>query len=221
MTRRFLGILMFALSLALPAMAGAADGVELASFPPPGQLKYTISRDGDQIGSQSVEFIRNGRQLIVRSRVDIAVKFLGIKVYVFKHSAEEEWTNGQLTRLNSVTDDDGDDRKVDLVLEGDVLRGMYNGARREFPVGIIPTSFWHPDTVTQTVLLDQVKCRTRDVQITDKGIEQITIKGHKVGARHYSMTGQIKRELWYGPDGQLAMLRFPAKDGSEITVKLR
>jgi hypothetical protein len=205
----------------LPIPAGAIDGVELASFPPSGQLSYSILRDGDQIGSQSVDFVRNGNRLIVHTRVSITVKILGITVYDFKHKAEEEWTGGRLTRLTSVTDDDGEDRKIELALEDGMLRGLYNGAAREFAPDIIPASLWHPKTVNQTVLLDQVKARTRDVQVVDRGLEQISIQGKLVSARHYSMTGQIKRELWYGPDGQLALLRFPAKDGSEITVKLR
>lgn len=221
MLTRIAAFLMFICLLAPPRAAGAADGIELASFPPPGQLTYSILRDGDQIGTQWMEFTRAGHQLTVRTRVDITVRFLGIKIYVFKHKAEEQWTKGLLTRLNSVTEDDGDDREVDLALDGDVLRGIYNGAAREFPAGMIPASFWHPDTITQTVLLDPVKARTRTVQVVDKGIEQITVKGQKISARHYSMTGQIKRELWYGPDGQLALLRFPGKDGSEITMKLR
>jgi hypothetical protein len=221
MIMRLAALLIFVGSLALPGMAGAVDGVELAGFPPPGRLEYAVLRDGDQIGKQSVEFIRDGDRLTVRTRVDIAVKFLGITVYLFSHSAEEQWVKGELTKLTSVTDDDGEHRKVDLALEGDVLRGQYNGIAREFAAGMIPASFWHPDTVTQTVLLDQIKGRTRTVEIVDKGIEQITVKGQKIDARHYSMTGQIKRELWYGPDGQLDLLRFPGKDGSEITMKLR
>ena len=35
------------------------------------------------------------------------------------------------------------------------------------------------------------------------------------------MTGQIVRDIWYGPDGQIVQVRFPAKDGSQIQVVLR
>jgi hypothetical protein len=92
---------------------------------------------------------------------------------------------------------------------------------KEFPTGVIPASLWHPDTVTQTQLLDQVKARYRQVKVKDMGMEKITSRGQQIQAHRYSMTGQIKRELWYGPDGRLERLEFPGKDGSEILVVLR
>lgn len=204
-----------------PATAADAARVELAAFPQPGKLTYAIMRDGDQIGTQVTTFQRNGDSLTVHNAVQIEVSLLGITIYRFVHSADEEWKSGALARLTSKTDDDGDKRVVDLKLVDGKLMGTYNGQTKEFPTGVIPASLWHPDTVKQTQLLDQVKARYRQVKIKDVGLETITIRGEKIQAHHYSMTGQIKRELWYGLDGRLEKMEFPGKDGSEILVVLR
>jgi hypothetical protein len=42
-----------------------------------------------------------------------------------------------------------------------------------------------------------------------------------VAARHYAVTGELQRDVWYGPDWQIVQVLFPAKDGSEIAFVMR
>ncbi|MFM9844219.1 MAG: DUF6134 family protein [Dongiaceae bacterium] len=206
---------------AAPSKAPAEHHVELAAFPQPGKLTYAVMRDGSRIGSQIVEFQRNGDQLLVLTSVKIKVSLLGITIYRFVHRSEEEWKGGELVRLTSNTDDDGDKRVVDLRLVDGKLKGQYNGQGKEFPLGMIPATFWHPDSMKQTKLLDQVKARNRQISVKDLGTETITVQGKQIEARHFSVSGQIKREVWYGADGRLEKLQFEGKDGSAIVMVLR
>lgn len=220
---RTIGRLMALVITALVALPAAAETNELAlaSFPPTGRLDYQVIRDGDDIGTQSVEFIRKDDSLTVRTRVNIVVTMLGIPVYRFTHAAEEQWQNGRLVGFRSKSDDDGEPRDVVLKLEGDRLRGTYNGRTLDLPATIIPASLWHPATVTQTVLLDPIKGRDRQIAVVDKGEESVKVRGQPVSAHRYAMSGQIVREIWYGPDGQIVQVRFPGKDGSQIALVLR
>src|SRR5262249_33089240 len=95
----FVGLMLMVLA-AWPA-AGASNDLALATFPPAGRLDYKVVREGDDIGTQSVEFIRNGDQLTVRTNVNIVVTVLGIPVFRFTHQAEEQWQKGQLTAFRS------------------------------------------------------------------------------------------------------------------------
>ncbi len=204
----------------LPAPAGSSE-LALASFPPPGRLDYRVIRDGDDIGTQSVEFIRKDDRLTVRTRVDIVVTLLGIPVYRFTHEAEEQWQDDRLASLTSRSDDDGETRQVALRRDGDRLRGTYNGRALDHPGTMIPASLWHPGTVAQTVLLDTVKGRNRQVSVADKGQETVEVRGQPVTAHRYQLSGQIVRDIWYGPDGQIVQIHFPGKDGSQIALVLR
>ena len=215
----FIGLI-FAVLVVSPVTAASND-LALATFPPAGRLDYKVIRSGDDIGTQSVEFTRSGDRLTVRTHVNIVVTVLGIPIFRFTHEAEEQWQNGQLTAFKSKSNDDGEPRDVALRLEGDRLRGTYNGRILDLPATLIPASLWRPDTVRQTVLLDPIKGRDRQVTVTDKGIEKIKIRGQVLEAHHYAMTGQIVRDIWYGPDGQIVQVHFPAKDGSQIQVVLR
>jgi Domain of unknown function (DUF6134) len=220
---RTIGRIIVLVLSALVALPVAADTntLALAEFPPAGRLDYQVIRDGDDIGTQSVEFIRKDENLTVRTRVNIVVTMLGIPVYRFTHAAEEQWQNGRLVGFNSKSNDDGEPRDVVLKLDGDRLRGTYNGRTLDLPATIIPASLWHPNTVNQTVLLDPVKGRDRQVAVVDKGQESVKVRGEPVSAHRYAMTGQIVRDIWYGPDGQIVQVRFPGKDGSQIALVLR
>jgi hypothetical protein len=199
-----------------PAAAGWRD-----AQPPDGRLDYNIIREGSPVGQQSVEFMNNGDGFIVRTEVEIEVGFLSITLYRFKHDAVETWSGGRLVGFVSKTNDDGKDRAVDLQAEGDRLKGVYNDNPVDFPGEIIPASLWHPGTLTASVLLDPIRGRNRNVAVEDRGMERITVAGREIETHHYSITGQMVRELWYDADGRLVQVHFPAKDGSEIQVKLK
>lgn len=218
-TVALLFVLLMALLVAAPVDAASND-LALATFPPAGRLDYEVFRDGDEVGRQSVETIRGENHFTVRTRVNIVVTVLGIPVYRFIHVAEETWQAGRLTRFTSKTDDDGEPRDVVLKLVDDRLRGTYNGRTLDYPATLIPASLWHPDTVRQTVLLDPIRGRDRQIAVVDKGEETIKIRGQALATHHYAMSGQIIRDIWYGPDGQIVQVRFPAK-GSDILVVLR
>ena len=212
--------LILAAPISMPAPADA-DELSLASFPPSGRLDYRVIREGDDIGTQSVEFIRKDGTLTVRTNVNIVVTVVGIPVYRFTHAAEERWQNGQLVAFASQSNDDGEPRKVALKREGDRLRGTYNRRTVDLPATLIPASLWHPATVHQTVLLDPIKGRDRQVAVADKGMETVKVKGLPIQAHHYVMTGQILRDIWYGPDGQIVQVQLPGQDGSRIQLVLR
>jgi hypothetical protein len=212
--------LLIALLLGSEAVAASND-LTLSSFPPAGHLDYKITRDGDEVGFQSVEFIRNGEQLTVRTHARIVVTFLGIPLYRFIHEAEEQWMNGRLVSLTSRTDDDGEPRQVAFRVDGDRLHGTYNGRVRDFPATLIPASLWEPETVHQTALFDPIRGRVRQVTVVDKGEEALTINGRAVTAHHYAISEKTTRDIWYNSNGQLVQVRFFAKDGSEIKIVLR
>lgn len=208
------------LGLLAPA-ANAAIAVP-AGFPPDGTITYDVWREGSQIGTHTVEFTRDGDKLTVRTRIRIEVKLLFVTIYRFEHDAEEDWVGGQLMRFAAKTNDNGTDRDVLLERQGDELRGHYNSEQATLPGNLIPGSLWNPATVDQTQLIEPTKGRAKDVTITDRGMETVTLgSGAKVQGHHYSITGDLRREVWYGPDGEVVQAAYNAKDGSQLTFRLQ
>lgn len=193
----------------------------LARFQSASRLEYKIVRDGNEVGFLSIEFIRDGDRLTVRTHAKIVVTFIGIALYRFIHEAEEQWANGELLRLTSRSDDNGEPRQVAFEVDGDRLRGTYNGRVRDYPATLIPASLWNPEMLRQTVLLDPIRGRDRRVTVVEKGEEALEIKGQVVTVHHYTITDKVTRDIWYDSNGQLVQVRFSAKDGSEIQIVLR
>ena len=185
------------------------------------RLVYTVIREGQDVGTHRVEFRSDGNRLNVRTSTDIAVRFLSLTVYRFHHEIEEVWVDGRLVRLTSRTDDDGKPRIVELRIDGDRLRGEYNGDVRDVPASIMPATLWHPASMRQSLLLDTVKGRLLRVSVADLGDDTVTLANDVVTAHRFSISGQLVRDVWYGPDGFIVQARFKAKDGSHVTLLRR
>jgi hypothetical protein len=208
-------ILAFLLLVAGPA---AADP---GAFPPPGRFDYAVMRLGERIGTHTVEFRRDGGSLTVATRIDIEVTWLGLTLFAFHHQAQEDWRDGRMVAFRSKTDDDGEARAVSATADGGHLAIVYNGQQREAPADILPASLWHPGTTTATQLFDPVKGKVRQVTVTDDGSEPVEVRGAPLEAHRFSIAGDLRREVWYGPDGQVVKVRFPSKDGSWVTLVLQ
>lgn len=213
---------MFA-ALALMALVGASGaGVAVPSgFPPSGTLNYDVIRDNAVVGSNQVVFENADGRLVVRTSIDIVVSVLFVPVYRFTHRAEEVWLDGVLQSFKAQTDDDGRPRDIVLARDGEKLAGFYNAEPVELPGSLMPGSLWHPATIEQTALLETTKGRMREVTVQDVGMEPVTLPSGTETAHHYSITGEMRREVWYGADGQVVQANFPAKDGSIVWLKLR
>jgi len=212
------GVLAVFLLLGLAAI-DKAQAID-ANNAPSGTFVYQVMRGNEIIGEQRLTFDRRGDGLTVVTDAKIDVKLLGMSLYGFDQHAEESWQDGQLVALSSVADDDGTDKKTEMVRAGDKLTGTYNGKQRTAPFGIYPTSFWNVQSVTQTQFLDMSRGKVRQVKVTDKGTEVLNLPFGRVTAHHYSVDGDMKRELWYDEKGVLVAGELPAKDGSTVRQEL-
>lgn len=189
--------------------------------PPRGRFIYTITRDGDPIGTQKLDFVSDAaNQLTVITDVEIDVRMLGLSFYKFTQHTEEHWENGALQSLNSNTVDDGEQRVVDLNRKGDRLTGKYNEKKRDVPADLIPSTLWHPDAIKQTVVLDTVRARQHQVKVADKGQVSVVLPFGQIEARHYAFTGELNRDVWYDAGGIIVQAEMKAKDGSIIRQQL-
>jgi hypothetical protein len=200
--------------------AGAAVPVP-DGFPPSQTVTYDVWREGSKVGTHSVEFRREGDRLIVHTRIRIKLKLLFVTVYRFDHDAVEDWVDGKLIRYVARTDDNGARRNVLLVRVGQELQGNCNAERLLLPGDMIPGSLWNPATIDQKQLIEPTKGQARAVRIFDRGLERVKSGSRTVPTRHYSITGDLVREVWYGPDGEVVQAVYVAKDDTLLTFRLQ
>lgn len=200
--------------LVLPGPALACD-----FFPREAGWRFLVLRHGNVIGEHVFVFSRRGDDFVVEVAIDIAVDLLGITVFRFTHRAEEVWRKGWLHALTSATDDDGRLWRVRAARKDGALRGSVNDTGFDVSGFVVPASLWHRDTTRSQALLDTIDARVKVVQAKALGEETVAADGSTVEARHYSLTGQLEREVWYDADCAIARVTFPARDGSLITLE--
>jgi len=207
--------------LLLLLLAIGAGRTAWAEDPPKGIYIYAISRDGTPIGQQRMEFVSDGEKLRVLSRMELAVTLLGMTIFDFNQQVEEVHDGDKLLSLVSDADDDGKDRKVNLTLQGDLLKGYYNGNDRAIDPRLVTSLFWKAPAVGETQLIDTLRGKVRDVTVKDLGPETLTLPVGRVETRHYQMRGEWERELWYDANGILVAGTRPGPDGTTVRLELQ
>src|SRR5882757_8168750 len=197
---RFLVLCLLGFGLLLSAQASATVPVPVG-FPQTSAVTYDVWREGAQIGTYKVDFLRDGDKLTVRTRMRVEVSLLFMTLYHFDHEAVEDWIDGKLIHYVSKTDDNGTDRNVLLARDGEKLRGRYNAEQVTLPANIIPCSLWNPATVDQKQFIEPTKGQAMAVTVFDRGLERVQDGSQVVQAHHFSITGELPREVWYGADG--------------------
>src|SRR5213075_1395240 len=92
------------------------------------------------------------------------------------------------------TDYDGKLHDVTIHPAGGGLEVADNGVTKAAPGNVVPGTLWNPASLKATALIDPTDGTLKRVQIVDRGMEQIPVRGQPMTARHVSFVGEIARE---------------------------
>jgi len=199
----------------LLAMAWAAQASTYE--PPSGTVEYRINHSKyDEIGTHKVTFSRSGKDLVVDVAVRIKVKLLFITAHSVVADRRETWRDGRLVAYTSRTDENSKLFEVSARMDGRNLVIEGPGGRAETDAAVFPTNPWHPDIVKTGLLMDTKTGKLLKVSVAAAGEDEVTVAGKAVKARKYAISGDLARELWFDPDGNLLQFRF-VNDGATLT----
>ena len=181
---RFLGTVLLALC-AGPSFASSAEPTCGAP------VDFAAYRNGQHIGSHRVSFERQGDRLLVTTSIELALKFIGITVYRYKHRSQEEWWGGDLRSFSSSTDDDGKSYEVRVVRDRAQLKverlapGAAAYAGDVIPADVLPSTHWNLRQAAQTSLLNAQKGTLERIAVTPLGRTNVKISSGWRAATHY------------------------------------
>jgi hypothetical protein len=121
--------------------------------------RFTITRNGDPIGTSTIEIDRTGDDVTVSTATDLAVNVLFFTAYRFKQMTTERWSNGHLVNLNATTDNDGTRHKVAVRSNGDQPQLTVDGKTRRVDNEIVPSTLWNPVFLRH---FGHARCRGRE-----------------------------------------------------------
>jgi hypothetical protein len=191
------------------------------AFPaPPHDIHFKVFRDGEELGHHRVRFTQAGPQTIADVEIEFAVTLVGIRVFHYLHRSREVWENGALVSIDSSTSDDGDDAAVKARRDGDGLAIQGTNFSGGAAGDLLPTSYWFPQTVEQSQLLDTTNGRVFAAAIEKIGVETVEAGGRTIEATRYTLTEQLTMNLWYDTHGNWVKTSFDAR-GSIIDYVLQ
>jgi hypothetical protein len=187
----------------------------------PRDLAFDIFRKGELIGSHTIEFKSRDAELEVDIDIRLLVKLLFVPVYRYEHSNREIWRDGRLLRIESRTDDDGEDFFVKGAVGPEGFRVESSEGSYVAPEDVISTSWWNFETVNRRKLLNSQLGELMAVEVQPGGDVEVETAAGAIPARRYVVDGEAKLELWYDRDHRLAKIRFAGSDGVPIEYRRR
>jgi hypothetical protein len=189
--------------------------VPVLACAPAKQDLYRIEHElfGD-IGRQVLTFSCRGDQLVVDTRVNVAVRMLFFTIYRHEAHYREVWQGDRLVRFESHTDDNG--RTSDVLARAAGNRMVIDGptGQSEAPLTVVPNHPWNHQVIDRRVLLDTIDGRVLQVAVTDAGEKPIQVDGRRIVARKYLVSGDPEQELWYDESGVWVKWRMQHERGA-------
>jgi len=197
-------------------------GAALASPAPAGsdneEYRFKVFLDGDPIGYHHYQVRREGTQKVVESNARFDVKFLFVNVYSYLHDTTEVWQGNCLTQIDARTDDNGDDYFVRGSLTRDAFALATHDGTASLPTCVMTFSYWNPDFLGQTQLLNAQTGEYLPVRISAQGTDTMSVNGRLVECNRYRLTArEVDITLWYeSASGQWAALESKTPGGHVV-----
>ena len=210
--RKFLALLLAVAALTFGPPTALAQGqlpggATAASF--------AVIRNGEQIGTSTVRVQHSGGETTVETATDIRVTIAYITVYRFAKRQTERWVGGRLAGLSAVTDDNGKVTKVSATRNTDRLSINVDGRIGDVE-DVSPANLWDPSVLRLTRALNTTDGTVIPVSVTDRGKEQIIVRGRSVAAHRYSIKTTDTQDVWYDAQQRLLKVELRGSDGSTI-----
>ena len=118
---------------------------------------------------------------------------------VLRESGEEDRIRegGRLISLKSETDDNGEKQWVKAKATERALKVDSSSGSFEAPLGTFPTSYWSPQTISKSILLDTQHGKLLNVSVSPAVDEFLDTPLGKISTKRYNVAGDLRLSLWY------------------------
>lgn len=202
--------------------AVSAGPPALVAEPPAGTYVYSVSHSAHgEVGNFTNVIRQDDGAVVVESRLRIATGIFGVVLYRLKEDRREVWRDGRLVEYESRADDDGTVRVTRGRAAGENF--LIDGAagRIEAPADLRTTNAWSEKTTGATVLMGTQRGELNSVVVKFASADLLEIGSKTVPARHYVISGNMDRHIWFDRRGVLVKQSFPASSGTvSFTLRL-
>jgi len=184
-------------------------------------LRFKVMLKGQDVGEYTFAVRPSGHrgEMAVAHAFVVRVKFGFITAFQYEHKADETWSNGQLQRLVSQTNDNGDTVEVEAERSGSRIHIQGPGGPSVADGNRLTTTCaWHPAFVSQTELIDAIDGSVVGVVATEKPGAETPETDDVPSLRAYDfISPHFAGTLWYLQNGSLVKAAFERK-GHQLSL---
>ncbi len=184
--RNVVGGTVAALPLATAAFASTPDTLEA----PAARLSFQVFLNDREIGFHDFTFRDGPNGRTVESEARFNVKVLFLNAFRYEHQHVERWSNGCLVEISARTDNNGQDFAVRgnadanrFLVDSPQGTAELNGCVQSF-------AYWNPELRKAERLLNSQTGEYLDVQVSDLGVDTITIGSQELTIERLRLTAK-------------------------------
>ena len=183
--------------------------------------------DNSEIGYHNFEVNISDSKTTVKTQAEFDVTFMFIPVFKYEHSNFEVWNNGCLVKLNSTTNNDGEDLFVELSNSDGITQIETTSKKLSKRDCVRSFAYWNEELIKSNVLMNTQSGELLDVTHKLVGTEKILINDKLVDTQRYQLQGKdeqgidIDINLWYNTNNQWVALESKLENDRVLRYQLK
>lgn len=183
--------------------------------------------DNSEIGYHNFEVNISDSGTTVKTQAEFDVTFMFIPVFKYEHSNSEVWNNGCLVKLNSTTNNDGENLFVNLSNSDGVTHIESTNKKLSKSDCVRSFAYWNEELIKSNVLMNTQSGELLDVTHKLVGTEKILINDKLVDTQRYQLQGKdeqgidIDINLWYNTNNQWVALESKLENDRVLRYQLK
>ena len=171
-------------------------------------LEYELFRNNQSIGDHNYKFEKKGTLLNVTSLMNFKITKLGLDLYSYTGTTEEEYQENQLINFLSNTNQNKKIKNTKIIFDKKINKLIISGSEnqltspKEYTVG----TWWNHEIIQAKAQISAVSGRIIDQKVSFLGKEQINLYGKNYNALHFNFSStdqslpenkKLNINVWY------------------------
>ena len=174
----------------------------------PNALEYELFRNDKLIGYHNYMFERENDYLNVKSIIEFKITKLGVDLYKYDATSEEEYKENQLIRFSSKTNQNKKIKNTEINFDKKRKELIISGSENQlvspikYPVG----TWWNHEIVRAKAQISAISGRIIEQKVTFLGKEKINLYGKNYEALRFNFSSsdqslpdnkKLNTDVWY------------------------
>jgi len=183
---------------------------------------FDVFYDGKNIGEHSFLVTKKLDKTEVSVNASFDINILFFNAYKYRHTNKEIWADQCLESINSKTNDNGTEYRVQGEKKNNILEVNNNQELFQFDTCVKTFSYWDKNIVNSHELLNSQTGKVENIVVTSLGTNTIdSVLGKQSASKYRIQAKTFSIDLWYSVKGEWLALQSTTEDGNILTYKLK